>query len=117
MSDDKKKDMYSRRGFLGIGSAALAAAGMLSVADAAGQEQHPYPTKNDKERECSWVQAIPRWMPKIRSLSCRLPPTQAACRRSSTLSDSPTNGCKRVDGHAKSRSGSLQVPSRLPAWT
>src|SRR5438445_5302491 len=46
--DDAKKDMYSRRGFLGIGSAALAAAGMLSVADAAGQEQHPYPAKNDK---------------------------------------------------------------------
>src|SRR6266853_1054595 len=46
--DDAKKDMYSRRGFLGISSAALAAAGMLSVADAAGQEQHPYPAKNDK---------------------------------------------------------------------
>src|SRR5258708_7238283 len=46
--DDAKKDMYSRRGFLGIGSAALAAAGMLSAADAAGQEQHPYPAKNDK---------------------------------------------------------------------
>src|SRR5258708_19843212 len=40
--------MVSRRGFLGVGSAALAAAGMLSAADAAGQEQHPYPTKNDK---------------------------------------------------------------------
>src|SRR5882762_6675910 len=48
MSDDAKKDMYSRRGFLGIGSAALAAAGMLSVTDAGGQEQHPYPTKSDK---------------------------------------------------------------------
>src|SRR6266853_1292349 len=46
--DDAKKDMYSRRGFLGIVSAALAAAGMLSVACAAGQEQHPYPAKNDK---------------------------------------------------------------------
>src|SRR5258708_22670217 len=40
--------MVSWRGFLGVGSAALAAAGMLSAADAAGQEQHPYPTKNDK---------------------------------------------------------------------
>src|ERR1700738_2134704 len=38
MSEDSKKDMYSRRGFLGIGSAALAAAGM-SVADAAAQDE------------------------------------------------------------------------------
>ena len=35
MSDDGKKDAYSRRGFLGVGTAALAAAGMLPV-DAAG---------------------------------------------------------------------------------
>ena len=48
MSDDGKKDMVSRRGFLGMGSAALAAAGMLSAADAAAQEQHPYPTKSDQ---------------------------------------------------------------------
>src|SRR5258708_10085135 len=40
--------MVSWRGFLGVGSAALAAAGMLSAADAAGQEQHPSPAKNDK---------------------------------------------------------------------
>jgi oxalate decarboxylase len=31
-----------------MGSAALAAAGMLSAADAAGQEQKQYPTKNDR---------------------------------------------------------------------
>jgi nitrous oxide reductase len=37
MSDDAKNDTVSRRGFLGMGSAALAAAGMLSAADAAGQ--------------------------------------------------------------------------------
>ena len=48
MSDDAKKDLVSRRGFLGMGSAALAAAGMLSAAEAAGQEQHPYPAKNDR---------------------------------------------------------------------
>src|SRR5579863_5547402 len=38
MNNDSTKDMYSRRGFLGIGSAALAAARM-SVADAAAQDQ------------------------------------------------------------------------------
>jgi oxalate decarboxylase len=48
MGNDAKRDMFSRRGFLGVGSAALAAAGMLSTADASGQEQHPYPTKNDR---------------------------------------------------------------------
>jgi oxalate decarboxylase len=48
MSDDAKKDVVSRRGFLGMGSAALAAAGMLSVADAAAQEQKPYPTKDSR---------------------------------------------------------------------
>jgi oxalate decarboxylase len=48
MSDDAKNDAYSRRGFLGMGSAALAAAGMLSAADAAAQDQKPYPTKSDR---------------------------------------------------------------------
>jgi oxalate decarboxylase len=48
MADEIKKDMFSRRGFLGVGSAALAAAGVLSAADAVAQEQHPYPTKGDR---------------------------------------------------------------------
>jgi oxalate decarboxylase len=52
MSDELKgglkQDKFSRRGFLGVGSAALAAAGMLSAADASAQEQHPYPTKGDR---------------------------------------------------------------------
>jgi len=48
MSDESKKENYSRRGFLGVGSAALAAAGMLSATEAAAQDQKPYPTKNDR---------------------------------------------------------------------
>ena len=44
---DEAKDSVSRRGFLGMGSAALAAAGMLS-AEAAAQEQKQYPTKSDR---------------------------------------------------------------------
>src|ERR1700687_1481881 len=48
MSDDPKMDTYSQRGFLGIGSAALAAAGLVSATDAAAQEQRPYPTKTDR---------------------------------------------------------------------
>src|SRR6202167_6310796 len=48
MSDDTKKDSYSRRGFLGVGSAALVAAGMMSAADAEAQDQKPYPAKNDR---------------------------------------------------------------------
>ncbi|MGA7683486.1 MAG: cupin domain-containing protein [Terriglobales bacterium] len=47
MSDETKNDLFSRRGFLGMGSAALAGVGMLA-ADAAGQEQRAYPTKGDK---------------------------------------------------------------------
>jgi oxalate decarboxylase len=51
--EDSRKDQFSRRGFLGVGSAALAA-GMLS--NAAGQNSKqdskpappPYPTKGDK---------------------------------------------------------------------
>jgi oxalate decarboxylase len=47
--EDASKENVSRRGFLGMGSAALAAAGMLS-AEATAQEQtdKPYPTKNDR---------------------------------------------------------------------
>ena len=48
MSEDSKKDMYSRRGFLGMSSATLAAAGMLSASDSDGQEQKQYPTKDDR---------------------------------------------------------------------
>jgi oxalate decarboxylase len=50
LSDDAKKDNVSRRGFIGIGSAALAAAGMLTGSDAMGQEQtdKPYPSKGDR---------------------------------------------------------------------
>ncbi len=49
MSNDRKNDAVSRRGFIGIGSAALAAAGMLSAAAAEAQEQqHPYPVKCDR---------------------------------------------------------------------
>ena len=48
MSDAGKKDMVSRRGFLGMSSAVLAAAGMLSAA-AAGQVQQPYPSKEDRD--------------------------------------------------------------------
>jgi oxalate decarboxylase len=45
---DASNDKYSRRGFLGIGSAALAASGLLSAQAATGQEQRPYPTKTDR---------------------------------------------------------------------
>ena len=48
MSEDKGKENFSRRGFLGMGTAALAAAGVLKAGEAAGQEQKPYPTKNDR---------------------------------------------------------------------
>ena len=48
MNDDATKDMFSRRKFLETGSVALAAAGLLSAADAAAQDQKPYPTKNDR---------------------------------------------------------------------
>ena len=50
MSDDLTKDAVSRRGFIGMGSAALAAAGMIASGEAAAQEQtdRPYPTKGDR---------------------------------------------------------------------
>ena len=51
MGDDANKDRFSRRGFLGVSSLALAAAGTLS-ANVAGQDQNQdqkvYPTKGDK---------------------------------------------------------------------
>jgi oxalate decarboxylase len=48
MNDDATKDMFSRRRFLETGSAALAAAGLLSAADATAQDQKPYPRKDDR---------------------------------------------------------------------
>ncbi|MGA7217584.1 MAG: cupin domain-containing protein [Candidatus Sulfotelmatobacter sp.] len=49
-SEDPKIDPFSRRGFLGMSSAALAAAGMLSAKDAAGQVQQPYAAKEEGEK-------------------------------------------------------------------
>ena len=53
MGKDQAKENLSRRGFLGMGSAALAAAGMLKAAEGEAQQQKPgdqkpYPTKNDR---------------------------------------------------------------------
>jgi oxalate decarboxylase len=51
MTNDTTNDNLSRRGFLGMGSAALAAASMLPSAAGAqnqNQDQHPYPTRNDR---------------------------------------------------------------------
>jgi oxalate decarboxylase len=49
MSDDTKRESYSRRGFLGIGyAAALAATAMIAAREAEAQDQAPYPTKSDR---------------------------------------------------------------------
>src|ERR1700689_1076275 len=48
MSEGMKKDAFSRRGFLEMSSTALAAAGMLSATNAAGQSQQPYSAMEDK---------------------------------------------------------------------
>src|ERR1700757_5118922 len=45
---EMKKDSFSRRGFL-EGSAALAAAGVLSAADASGQSKQPYPAQDERD--------------------------------------------------------------------
>src|SRR6202041_2823656 len=48
MSNDTKRDTFSRRGFLEMGTTALAAAGLISTASAAGQDQKQYPTKDSR---------------------------------------------------------------------
>ena len=48
MSNDTEKDALTRRGFLGVGSAALAAAGMLAGEKLAAQEQAPYQQKSNR---------------------------------------------------------------------
>src|SRR5580693_4790532 len=48
MRDEAEKDVLTRRGFLGVSSAALAAAGMRSVESIAGQEQSDYKPKSDR---------------------------------------------------------------------
>jgi hypothetical protein len=74
MSEGSKKDMYSRRRFLGASSAALAAVGMLPAAEAAGQKQKPYPSKEDRSASAPGSE-IQRWTPSIPILFCRHPPT------------------------------------------
>jgi oxalate decarboxylase len=53
LSNETTKDMVSRRGFIGMGSAALAGAGMLPAKNAEAEEQvkgeeKPYPTRGDR---------------------------------------------------------------------
>ena len=50
MLDESEKERWTRRGFLGASSAALAA-GMLAADNAGGQSQDPAPkAKNDRSR-------------------------------------------------------------------
>jgi oxalate decarboxylase len=116
MSDDAKKDMVSRRGFIGIGSAALAAAGMLSAADAAAQEQHPYPTKGDRNSSAPGPgnAAIDGQNPD----SFLPPQTDAGGVQTFKYPFGLlTNECRRADGRARSRCESFRFRNRLPAWT
>jgi oxalate decarboxylase len=48
MSDEVEKDVLTRRGFLGVSSAALAAAGMRSVENLAAQQQANSKSKSDR---------------------------------------------------------------------
>src|ERR1700691_3799951 len=48
MSNETEKDALTRRGFLGMGSAALAAAGMLAGEKLTAQEQAPYQQKSNR---------------------------------------------------------------------
>jgi hypothetical protein len=50
MADEAEKNKLTRRGFLGVGSAALAAAGVLSVETLAGQEQSSQAPKGDRSK-------------------------------------------------------------------
>jgi oxalate decarboxylase len=50
MYDKAKKDRFTRRGFLERGSAALAAAGILSVENLAAQQQSDYKPKSDRSK-------------------------------------------------------------------
>jgi oxalate decarboxylase len=48
MRDEAEKDLLTRRGFLGAGSAALTSAGFLSAESLGGQEQSGYKPKSDR---------------------------------------------------------------------
>jgi oxalate decarboxylase len=48
MSNEAEKDKFTRRGFLGAGSAAIAAAGMLSAEKLAAQSDGQYKAKTDR---------------------------------------------------------------------
>src|SRR5271170_587448 len=50
MPDEAEKNKLTRRGFLGVGSAALAAAGVLSVEKLAGQEQSGQIPRGDRSK-------------------------------------------------------------------
>jgi oxalate decarboxylase len=48
MRDEAEKDILTRRGFLGVSSAVLAATGIFSVEDLGGQEQSDHKPKSDR---------------------------------------------------------------------
>ena len=50
MADELEKERWTRRGFLGVSSAALAAAGMLAANNAAAQNQDSSQKKNDRAK-------------------------------------------------------------------
>jgi hypothetical protein len=100
MHDEKEKDTLTRRGFLGVSSGALAAAGILSPANVTGQEKPDYKSKSDRSASdpgptVVTLEAANR-IPLLPLL--RMP---AACKPSSTLSRSGTSGFMKAGGPAK----------------
>ena len=95
--------MYSRRGFLGMSSAALAAAGILSAPDSEGQEQKQYPTRDDRSASAPGPGQSSDRRPKSRLFLTTANRRRRRTNLQVSFRDSHTNGCKKADGRAKSQ--------------
>ena len=116
MSEGSKPDIVSRRGFLGMGSAALAAAGMLPAADTLAQDQKPYPSKEDRSASAPGPGNPP--LDTQNSDSFLPPPSDAGGVQTFKYPFALSH--KRMQeevGLAKSPSASWRFPNRSPAWT
>jgi hypothetical protein len=110
MADEAEKNKFTRRGFLGVGSAAL---GPLR---ACYPLKH-YPGRNNPvkhpraiEAKATQVRRIRTWMRPIQIRSIPLPRTPAECRPLNIPFRLVTNGCKRAGGPAKLRYASFRSP-------
>jgi len=110
IEENTEKETLTRRGFIGAGSAALAAAGILTASGATGQEQGTH--KQDRSKSESGAEECGAGTRRMRIPSGHPPPIPRAwCKRSNIRSRLRTK--RTYEGGMVARGGPFGKLGRL----